>query len=74
MNIITTDQLAVTLLQEVLQSLHNMYRQAHSGEGLEDITSFDDYLWNNQQALGHSLYQVIGDRYGDADSCVEEIL
>ena len=74
MNIITTEQLATTLLKEIFEDLYDMWFQAHGGQSLEDVTTFDDWLFSNKELLGNAVYQVIGDRYGDADDMIDEIL
>ena len=69
MNIITDDQLAKTLLAEILKPLFEQYEQ----ECKDYQFSFDLWLWEHKELLGEQVYAVIGNRYGDADDAMMEV-
>lgn len=69
MNIITKDQLAETLVNEIIKPLHDQWLMFPDG-----FETFDDYLWAHTQELGAHVYTIIGERYGDCDDAASVVL
>jgi hypothetical protein len=75
----TVESSADYVFKGLLQQLHKNWKKRQTAWGSRHFTpeeraiTFDQYLWDNLEELGHAAYEFIGEYFGDADSAADDL-